>query len=118
MIVSIQRNRLKANKHREFLQTWNSLVGKIREEDGCSGCCLYQETADQNALLIYSTWQSQESLNSYLLSLNHRVLKGAINLLAENSQSTVYNGSSVDDNDNIGVPVMKEVGSEISRPVF
>ena len=117
MIVTIQHIRLRANKNREFLQTWNSLIGSIRETDGCFDCRMYQEKTDQNTLLLYSTWQSQASLRIYLRSLTCSILNGAINLLAEESQSNVYLDSFVDDSEYIGVSVVKQVGSEISRPI-
>jgi quinol monooxygenase YgiN len=81
-----------AEKRVELCQTIVSLIGSLRTEKGCLRCdfCRGMEDEDENELRILEEWDTRENLNSHLKSERFRVFRGAMNLLQEPYELTVY----------------------------
>jgi len=101
MILSMQHFQIKKNKHKEFLQTWKSLVERIRKEKGCLNCNMYKGMTSQNVLMILTKWKTREELDKHLHSKNFNILKGAINLLGELSKSSFIVHTPADESENV-----------------
>lgn len=116
MIISMHQFQLKKNKDREFLQTWKSLVERIRKEKGCLSCNMYKEMTNQNILMILTKWKTRQELDVHLCSQNFNILKGAVNLLGERATSAFIVHSISDESENISGCDVEELITLESRP--
>lgn len=83
MNLLIIRMKVLSKKRKELSQTISSLIRSIRTEKGCKRCNFCQDIEDENAFYLLEEWDTQENLESYLKSERFKVLRGAMNLLAE-----------------------------------
>ncbi len=83
MIVSNTKISVKPENRKEFLQTLNSLIGKVRHGKGCVSYNLYQDVENENAFILIEEWETQSDLDNHLRSDRFGVLLGALNLLSE-----------------------------------
>jgi quinol monooxygenase YgiN len=67
----------------ELSQTIVSLSGSIRIMKGCQRCDLCRSVEDENRLLLFEEWDTEENLMLHLKSDHFSVLRGAMNLLKE-----------------------------------
>jgi len=90
MILVAIRTKVLAEKRKELSQTIASLIGSLRTEKGCLRCDFCQNIEDENELCIIEEWDTRENLNSHLKSERFKVLRGAMSLLQEPYELTVY----------------------------
>ena len=83
MIVTSMKIRVKPDNRKEFLQTLNSLMERIRGGKGCIGYNLYQDSDSENDFIIVQEWETQADLNEHLLSDRFGVLLGALDILSD-----------------------------------
>ena len=83
MIVTSTKISIKPENHKEFLQTLNSLIGRIRGGKGCLGYNLYRDVENDNDFVIVEEWETQADLDNHLRSDRFGVLLGALNLLSD-----------------------------------
>lgn len=90
MLMVIIRMKVLSGKHMELLQTVASLSRSTRMEKGCRLCELCQGIDDGNRLFLLEEWDTHENLMTHLASDHFKVLRGAMNLLKEPYERTVY----------------------------
>ena len=83
MVVATIRLLVAADYHRELLQTVQSLLRPIKQQEGCLGVHLYCEIGGQDALCMIEEWETQEDLSAHLQSNAFAVLLGAARLLLQ-----------------------------------
>lgn len=83
MIVSSTKISVPSENRKEFLQTLNLLIGRIRYEKGCIRYNAYQDVENQNVFIIVEEWKTQADLDKHLRSDKFGVLLGALKLLSD-----------------------------------
>ncbi len=83
MIVSSTNIRVPSENRKEFLQTLDLLIGRIRHEKGCIRYHVYQDVENQNVFIIIEEWETQADLDKHLRSDKFGVLLGAVKLLSD-----------------------------------
>ena len=68
-------------KRKEVLQTFKSLLGPIRREQGCISCNCYVDVEAENIIFFKEEWKSSEELDTHLKSVHFSVLIGAMKML-------------------------------------
>jgi quinol monooxygenase YgiN len=68
-------------KRKEVLQTFKSILGPIRREQGCISCNCYMDIETDNIIFFKEEWESSEDLGTHLRSAHFNVLTGAMKLL-------------------------------------
>jgi quinol monooxygenase YgiN len=79
-----------SEKRMELSQTITSLSGSIRMEKGCNRCDFCQSIEDENQLFLLEEWDTQENFKVHMKSKRFKVFRGAMNLLREPYESTVF----------------------------
>lgn len=67
---------------KELSQTICSLLGLIRNEQGCLGFHFYEEAGDENSFVLISEWETPDSWGQHVMSDNFAVLLGSIMILS------------------------------------
>lgn len=75
---------------------------KIRKENGCLTYCLFEESGDENSLLIIGEWKTQMNWENHRESDNYAVFHGLVNLLSIRSKMDFKLLSKVGGSDLIG----------------
>jgi quinol monooxygenase YgiN len=83
MIVSSTRISIPPENRKEFLQTLNPLMGRIRNEKGCIRYNVYQDVENANDFMFIEEWETQADLDEHLRSDRFGVLLGALRLLSD-----------------------------------
>ena len=94
-------------KRKEFLQTVQAMIQKIRKEKGCIKCYACQDIEDENTFRLLEEWETQKDLDNHLRSDLFTVLLGVKNLLSEPLEINFTVGSST-----TGMEVVKSVRGE------
>lgn len=80
--VSTLRLTVHPEKRREFFQTIGSLSKRIRKEKGCRDYGIYEDTRDENTLMLVGDWENESSWEAHRRGENFAVLLGSIHLLS------------------------------------
>lgn len=83
MIVTTIRIQTTAENRKEILQTFRSLSGPIRGEDGCKSCRLYREVENEEIVIVIEEWDSKDHWDEHLRSEQFAVMMGAMSLLQQ-----------------------------------
>lgn len=83
MILLTIRMKVLSEKRVELSQTIASLSSAIRKEKGCRRCDFCQSLEDENRLFLLEEWDTRQNLINHMKSDHFKVLRGAMNLLAE-----------------------------------
>ncbi|MBU0674455.1 MAG: antibiotic biosynthesis monooxygenase [Proteobacteria bacterium] len=83
MILVIMYMKVSPTKRQELSQTITSLLGPIRAEKGCGRCDFFHDMDDEYALCLLQEWETRQDLEAYRRSECFKILRGAMNLLAE-----------------------------------
>lgn len=86
-LVSAIRFMLPPENRKEFFQTITPLIKKVRSETGCLNYCLFEETGDENSLLVIGEWNSEQSWAKHRDSDNCAVFHGLLHLLSIHSKT-------------------------------
>jgi quinol monooxygenase YgiN len=86
MIVSSTKIGVPPENRKEFLQTLQALIGRIRHERGCIKYNVYQDVENANAFIFIEEWETQADLYRHLRSDRFGVLLGALRLLSDTSE--------------------------------
>jgi len=76
--MAVPREKLK-----EILQTFNAMLGPIRDEKGCLGCNCYLDVEADNHICFIEEWKGGAELKAHLRSVHFGVLAGAMKLLVQ-----------------------------------
>ena len=108
MFLVITRMKVISEKRRELSQTFASLSGSIRREQGCMRCDFCQSIDNENRLFLLEEWETEEQLINHLKSDNYKILRGAMNMLDEPYERILHtvftpcrNGGSLSENSKI-----------------
>lgn len=88
MILVIMHMKVSAGKRKELSQTIISLINSIRKEKGCGRCDLLHGMEDENILCLFQEWDTHNHFETHRQSERFKVLRGAMKLLAEPSETT------------------------------
>lgn len=83
MFLVIIKMKVSAEKRRELSQTVASLLNTISTEKGCGRCDFFQAIEDENMLCLLEEWETPSYFDTHSKSECFKVLRGAMNLLAE-----------------------------------
>jgi quinol monooxygenase YgiN len=86
MILIAIKVKILPNKFKELRQTLDALLARVSKEKGFLNSYIYKDTENDNFFCIMQKWKTQGDLDVYMNSENHKILLGAIRLLAESSQ--------------------------------
>ena len=86
MIDATIKMSVPTEKRIEILQTFKSILGSIRREQGCLSCNCYVDLEAENIILFKEEWKSKEDLDAHLRSGHFSVLIGAMNLLNKEAE--------------------------------
>ncbi|MCL7487700.1 MAG: antibiotic biosynthesis monooxygenase [Desulfobulbaceae bacterium] len=98
-----------AERRKELSQTIDSLLNSIRAEKGCGRCDFFHGLEDENILCLLEEWDTGKSFAAHRESECFKVLRGAMNLLAELCSIISY--KSMPGSEEIGHPFI--TGSKI-----
>jgi quinol monooxygenase YgiN len=68
-------------KKKEVLQTFKSILGPIRREQGCISCNCYMDIETESTIFFKEVWQSSDALGTHLRCAHFSVLTGVMKLL-------------------------------------
>ena len=83
VIVSTARITVSPENRKELYLTISSLIGLIRNEEGCRSYRFYGEAENQNSFLLIGEWESQAAWGAHLNSDHFAILHGSVELLSE-----------------------------------
>jgi len=78
---------LPSENRREFFQTITPLIRKVRNETGCLNYCLFEETGNENSLMVIGEWNSNISWAKHRDGDNHAVFHGLLHALSIHSKT-------------------------------
>ena len=96
MITVITKMTVRTEKHREFVQTIQTMVDPSRRQNGCLCRDFYQDRQNENSFLLLEEWETSEDLDHHFQSDWFHILLGARNLLLEEPEMKVLSDSSLD----------------------
>ena len=65
MFTRIVKMYFKSKNIVEFVQHFDSIKEKIRNQPGCRSVILYQDKSDPNIFFTYSIWENESDLETY-----------------------------------------------------
>lgn len=95
MILVIMHMKVAAERRKELSQTIASLLNPIRAEKGCGRCDFFHGLEDENILCLLEEWDTGKSFAAHRESDCFKVLRGAMNLLGEMSETISYKSEPV-----------------------
>jgi len=81
-------------KQKEFIQSFQDLMKKIRKDNGCMSCYLVRDIEDENIFLLIEEWETQEDLFRHFRSDYFGTLSGALHLLSKKTEMKIHTVSS------------------------
>ncbi len=71
---------------REFFQTVTTIGEKIRREKGCISFRVYEETGNENSLMLVGEWDSKACWDHHKKGENFAILHGSVQVLSLRSK--------------------------------
>jgi quinol monooxygenase YgiN len=90
MILVIMHMKVSVEKRKELSQAVTSLLSIIRAEKGCRRCDFFHHIEDEAILCLLEEWDTRKNLETHYRSDTFKVLRGAMNLLAEPCEIISY----------------------------
>ena len=94
MFLAFIKMRVIPEKHKELLQTFQSIVAQMRKENGCVDSNFYQNAENENDFFLVEAWESRETLDDHLRSVRFTVLMGARSLLSRPPEIMIHTVSN------------------------
>jgi quinol monooxygenase YgiN len=82
-IISTARFTVRPENRTELCLTISSLLGLIKDEEGCRAYRFYGEAGDQDSFLLIGEWETREAWDHHLKSDSFAVLVGSLRLLSD-----------------------------------
>ena len=82
LVVSTTELTVRPESRKEFFQTVALLSEKIRKEKGCLNFRLYEESGNENSVMLVGEWEGQESWEGHRAGKNFSVLHGSVKVLS------------------------------------
>jgi quinol monooxygenase YgiN len=73
-------------KRKEFFQTVMAVSENVRREKGCMSFRLYEETGNENSLMLIGEWCNKDSWDRHRSGENFAVLHGLVQVLSIESR--------------------------------
>jgi quinol monooxygenase YgiN len=81
-MISTTRLTVHPEKRKEFFQTVRTLSKRIKKETGCRAYGIYEDTGDENTLILVGEWESKANWDQHRRGDNFAVLSGSVHLLS------------------------------------
>ena len=81
-VVTATRLIIRPERRKEFFQTIGPLTQRIRGERGCMNYGLFEETGDENSLIMIEEWENRTEWNDHRNGKNFSVLHGLVNVVS------------------------------------
>jgi len=94
MILAFIKMNVRSEKHKELLQTFQSIVAQMRTENGCVDSNFYQNAENENDFFLVEAWENRKTLDDHLRSVRFTVLMGARSLLSRPPEVTIHTVSN------------------------
>jgi quinol monooxygenase YgiN len=80
---------IKKYKTDEFVKSMRSFSRKIRNEKGCLGHSVYQDSEKENTFSVIGKWRTRQSMEKHFKTQNFEVLIGAARVLGETFEMNI-----------------------------
>ena len=90
MILVFIKMNVRSEKHKELLQTFQSIVAQMRTENGCVDSNFYQNAENENEFFLVEEWKTRKALDDHLQSVRFTVLMGAGSLLSRPPEIMIH----------------------------
>ena len=94
MILTFIKMNVRPEKHKELLQTFQSIVAQMRKENGCVDSNFYQNAENENDFFLVEAWENRKTLDDHLRSVRFTVLMGASSLLSRPPEIMIHTVSN------------------------
>ena len=94
MILAFIKMNARPEKHKELLQTFQSIVAQMRKENGCVDSNFYQNAENENDFFLVEAWENRKTLDDHLRSVRFTALMGARSLLSRPPEVTIHTVSN------------------------
>ena len=85
-MVSNTEITVRPENRKEFFQTVAALAEKIRNEQGCVNFRLYEETGNENSLMMIGEWETRLHWERHCEGENYAVVHGSVQVLSVRSK--------------------------------
>jgi quinol monooxygenase YgiN len=86
LMVSNTQIIVRPENRKEFFQTVSAIGTKIRREKGCVSFRVYEETENENSLMLVGEWDSKAYWDLHCAGENFAVLHGSVQILSIKSK--------------------------------
>ena len=94
MILAFIKMNVRPEKHKELLQTFQSIVAQMRKENGCVDSNFYQNAENENDFFLVEAWENRKTLDDHLQSVRFKVLMVALSLLSRPPEFKIHTVSN------------------------
>lgn len=77
-------------KQQELLQTFHTVLSRVRKERGCQNSLLVRDTENETLFFLLEIWDTKRNLDRHFRSENFGILLGAANLLSGETEMKCY----------------------------
>ncbi len=89
MLIYQIKVKTKPYKSDEFAKSIHSLLLKIRNQTGCLGYSLYQDSEKENTYTLIGEWKTRQAMEKHFQTHDLEVLIGAARVLGETFEMKV-----------------------------
>ena len=90
MILAFIKMNVRPEKHKELLQTFQSIVSQMKKEAGCLESNFYQNAENENDFFIVEAWETRKALDDHLQSVRFTGLMGVGSLLSRPPEVMIH----------------------------
>ena len=83
MIIGTIRIIPSARQRAAVVELLQRVQGPVRTQPGCAGCCVFEETGIEPAVVLVERWASEAALEIHIRSDDFRLVLGALELSSE-----------------------------------
>jgi len=94
MILAFIKMNVRPEKHKELLQTFQSIVSQMRMENGCVDSNFYLNAENEDNFVLIEEWETRNALDDHLRSDLFMVLMGASSLLSRPPEIMIHTVSN------------------------
>lgn len=86
VLVSNTEITVQPENRKEFFQTVTAISDKIRHEKGCVSFRLYEDTGNENSLMLVGEWDNKDYWKIHSAGENFAILHGSVQVLSIKSK--------------------------------
>jgi quinol monooxygenase YgiN len=80
MLIAVAKMVFPSQAREEAVRILRPVLGPTQYAAGCISCGLYEEVANQNVIVLFQEWASQEDLEKYLRSDEYKRILAAMDM--------------------------------------